>query len=225
MSGGTVYSANWSGYAVYSKNRTVTGVTGTFVVPHAGLFPVPGFAATWAGIGGYKRPKHSLIQAGTGEDSFSGPPFGRKYFAWYELLPAPEKPLRGCSGDQRCKVSPGNHITVTIRRLAVATWRISVTNAGHWSWSKQVHYNSSRSSAEWILEAPKVGGAQQTLAPVGTVHFGPTSKYRSQGVTHKLAQGNPTRIILTGEAKPSAIAADGQSFNDCSYRSGTCPRP
>jgi hypothetical protein len=102
---------------------------------------------------------------------------------------------------------------------------ISMTNAGHWHWSKQVNYNSSRSSAEWILEAPTVGGAQSNLAPVGTVHFGPTSKFTGAAGRHTLAWGQPVKIILTGEAKPSALAADGQSFNDCAYRRSRCPRP
>src|SRR3954466_6807080 len=51
LHGGTTSSLNWSGYAV-TPGGGVTGVDGTFTVPAAGLDP-PGFAATWAGIGGY----------------------------------------------------------------------------------------------------------------------------------------------------------------------------
>jgi hypothetical protein len=102
-----------------------------------------------------------------------------------------------------------------------------MTNAGHWTWSKNVTYSSSESSAEWILEAPTLI-AQTTLANVGTVHFGPTSTYTAGGVTHTIAQGNPTQIDLgTGvvnEATPSPLASDGQSFNDCAYQQ-SCPAP
>jgi hypothetical protein len=223
FSGGTVHSTNWSGYAVRSKSHKISGVDGTFVVPRAAN---SGFAAaaTWAGIGGFKTK--DLIQAGTGEDSLPSVLFGKKYFAWYELLPNSEVPLHGCKGDSHCKVSPGNHMSISISNVSGNKWRISVTNAGHWNWSKTVSYNSSRSSADWILEAPSVGMfGQLPLASVGTVHFGPTSKYTTGGASHTIKQGHPVKIILSGEAKPSALGADGQSFNDCAYRSGTCPRP
>lgn len=219
LSGGTVHSGNWSGYAVTSSSHAISGVSGTFVVPHVSNVPF-GFAATWAGVGGFKT--HDLIQAGTLEQSRF---FGRKYFAWYELLQNPVVPLHGCSGDQKCRVSPGDHMTINIHRVGSGTWSISVTNQGHWNWTRQFHYNSSRSSADWILEAPSIGSAEAPLANVGTVAFGPSSKYTTGGSTHTLGQGHPVRIILKGgQATPSALAADGQSFNDCSYKR-RCPRP
>jgi hypothetical protein len=103
-----------------------------------------------------------------------------------------------------------------------------MTDAGHWSWSQDETYSSSLSSAEWILEAPTLVG-QALLAPVGTVAFGPTSTYTAGGVTHTIAQGSPTQIDLSplglvNEATPSALAPDGQSFNDCAYAS-SCPTP
>jgi hypothetical protein len=223
FSGGTVHSTNWSGYAVRSKSRNISGVSGTFVVPRAAS---SGFAAaaTWAGIGGFKT--HDLIQAGAGEDSLPTVLFGKKYFAWYELLPNSEVQLHGCKGDPNCKVKPGNHMSVAIKNSGGSKWTISVKNAGHWSWTKTVSYNSSRSSAEWILEAPSVGlFGTLPLAQVGTVHFGPTSKYTPGGSSHTIRQGHPVKIILTNEATPSRLGTNGQSFNDCSYHSGTCPRP
>jgi hypothetical protein len=105
-----------------------------------------------------------------------------------------------------------------------------MSDAGKWTWSRDVQYASKESSAEWILEAPTVV-AQSTLANVGTASFGPTSTYTAGGVTHTIAAGNPTEILLSpspvggvDEATPSALASDGQSFNDCAYAS-TCPAP
>lgn len=218
----TIHSSNWSGYAVYSKGHNITGVTSTYIVPKVRPSTAR-FAATWAGIGGYKT--HDLIQAGTGEDSRSSGLFGKQYFAWYELLPRSETQLRDCKGDSHCKVRPGDRITVAIRNTGRDGWTISMSDAGHWSWSKHVSYHSSRSSAEWILEAPSLGGGPTVLSPVGTVHFGPTAKYTSGGSSHRVAQGKPIRIILSGEAKPSALGSNGQSFNDCAYHSGSCPKP
>ena len=107
------------------------------------------------------------------------------------------------------------------------TWSISISDAGKWSWSKNVSYASSDSSGEWILEAPTLV-AQTALANVGTVHFGPTSTYTAGGVTHTIAEGDPTQIFLSpgvvNEATPSALASDGQSFDDCAYAQ-SCAAP
>jgi hypothetical protein len=59
-------------------------------------------------------------------------------------------------------------------------------------------------------------------------HSGPTSTYTAGGVTHTIAEGNPTQVFLSpgvvNEATPSALASDGQSFNDCAYAQ-TCAAP
>jgi len=221
----TVRSTNWSGYAVTSQRHRITAVSSTFAVPAAKSSVSPRFAATWAGIGGYKTG--DLIQAGTGEDS-TGVPFARWYFAWYELLPRSEQPIQDCSGDSACSVKPGQRITVTIRRLGSSRWSIFIYDRGHWRWSKRVHYRSTRSSAEWILEAPTISTSQSTLAHVATAHFGPTSKYTLQGAPHAISAGHPIKILLDSamgarEATPSALAGQGQSFNDCPYRATCSP--
>jgi hypothetical protein len=222
--GGTTTSLNWSGYAV-TPGSGITAVSSTFIVPSAGLAP-PGFAATWAGIGGYSTS--DLIQAGTAEQSLpDNPVAGPQYYAWYELLPDSETQLTNCSGDANCTVTPGDSISVNISNVSGNTWSISVADSGKWSWSQNVNYTSTESSAEWILEAPTLV-AQTILAPVGTVHFGPTSTYTDGGGTHTIAAGNPTQIDLgpggVNEATPSALGSDGQSFNDCAYAQ-TCAAP
>jgi hypothetical protein len=219
--GGTADSLNWSGYAVTPSASNITAVTSTFTVPTAGLAP-PGFAATWTGIGGYSSS--DLIQAGTAEQSApDNPILGPQYYAWYELLPDSETQLTNCTGDANCTVTPGDNVTVDISQVSGNTWSISLNDAGKWTWT----YASSESSAEWILEAPTLV-AQTVLAPVGTVHFGPTSTYTAGGTTHTIAEGDPTEIFLSpgavNEATPSALAADGQSFNDCAYAQ-SCSAP
>jgi hypothetical protein len=225
--GGTVDSLNWSGYAVTPASDGITAVTSTFVVPTAAAAP-PGFAATWAGIGGYSTS--DLIQAGVSENSSpNNGVSGNQYGAWYELLPKSETDLTKCTGKKSCPVEPGDNVSVSITEASANHWTIDLADPTEgWTWSKTVKYTSSESSAEWILEAPTVG-AQTTLADVGTVHFGPTSTYTAGGQTNTIAEGDPTEIVLSpsggvDEATPSAIAADGQSFNDCAY-SSTCAAP
>jgi Peptidase A4 family len=218
----TVHSSNWSGYAVTSKLHRITAVSGSFVVPEASGAHFR-FAATWTGIGGYRT--NDLIQAGTAENTKSGGLYAKQYFAWYELLPDGERSLHNCSGDRKCRVQPGDRISVAIHKVEASSWMISMTDSGHWRWRKRVIYSSSRSSAEWILEAPTVGATQTKLADLGTVRFVESSRYTAAGNSHAIAGGRPIRIILTREAKPSALAADGQSFNDCTYHRAACPRP
>ncbi len=224
--GGTATSLNWSGYAVTPTGGDITAINSSFVVPTANAL-FPGFAATWAGIGGYSTS--DLIQAGVTENSEVGGLIGGgTYYAWYELLPAAETEITsGCSGDSTCAVSPGDDITVHITNAGGNTWSISIADAGKWTWSKNVTYTSSESSAEWILEAPTVD-VQTPLADVGTTSFGPTSTYVAGGQTYTIAEGDPTQLFLSpspvalpdglgDEATPSALAADGQSFNSCAY--------
>ena len=93
-----------------------------------------------------------------------------------------------------------------------------------WTWSLNLNYASTFSSAEWILEAPTVG-AQTVLANVGTQRFTagtPGNTYTVDGVTKQVGQGNPVRILLgpgllANEATPSAINPSGTAFNDCAY--------
>jgi len=214
----TVSSLNWSGYAT-APGSGITGVKSTFTVPTVGAVP-PGFAANWTGIGGYNTS--DLIQAGTSEDELEG------YYAWYEILPASETPISGCTGDANCTVNPGDVVTVDIHNVGTNLWSVSLTDANHWSWQQNINYTSTESSAEWIFEAPTVG-VQTIPANTGTNHFGPTSTFTDASGTHTIAQGNPVTIdmgpgIGVNEATPSALASDGQSFNVCAYQQ-SCPTP
>jgi Peptidase A4 family len=225
--GDTADSLNWAGYAV-TPGSGITAVSGTFTVPSAGLLP-PGFSASWAGIGGYSTS--DLIQAGVSENSALGGELlgGGQYSAWYEILPASETPISGCSGNSSCTVNPGDKVTVDISNAGGDTWDISLTDAGNWSWSTSVSYASSGSSAEWIQEAPSLDGVQTIPADVGTVSFGPTSTFTEGGSTETIAEGSPTLIDESpvgevNEATTSPLASDGQSFNVCVYAE-SCTAP
>ena len=229
--GGSVQSSNWSGYAVTPSTGNITGVSSTFTVPTAGLV-LPGFSASWAGIGGYSST--DLIQAGVAEDSApSNPLLGDQYYAWYELLPGDSVQLTGCTGDATCAVSAGDVVSVHIFQTANDVWTIDVSDSGHWSWTDiDVAYTSTHSSAEWILEAPEVDGLPTLIAGDGTALFGPTSTYSvGSGAAQTIASGDPTQIDLSTPeistinlATPSALAADGQSFDVCVYAT-SCATP
>ena len=225
--GDTADSLNWAGYAV-TPGSGITAVSSTFTVPSAGELP-PGFAASWAGIGGYSTS--DLIQAGVSENSaIGGELLGGQYNAWYEILPASETPISGCSGNvPSCTVNPGDKVSVNISNAGGNTWDISLSDAGNWSWSTSLTYASSESSAEWIQEAPSLDGAQTIPADVGNVSFGATSTFTEGGATKTIAEGSPTLIDESpvgevNEATTSPLASDGQSFNVCVYAQ-SCSAP
>jgi hypothetical protein len=224
--GSTADSLNWAGYAV-TPGSGITAVSSIFTVPSVGVLP-PGFSASWAGIGGYTTS--DLIQAGVSENSaIGGELLGGQYNAWYEILPASETPISGCSGDASCTVSPGDKISVNISNAGGENWDISLTDAGKWSWSTSVTYASSESSAEWIQEAPSLEDVQTIPADVGTVSFGSTSTFTEGGTTYTIAEGSPTLIdesplTEVNEATTSPLASDGQSFNVCVYAQ-SCAAP
>jgi hypothetical protein len=214
----TTSSLNWSGYAT-APGSGITAVKSTFTVPAVSPVP-PGFAANWAGIGGYTS--QDLIQAGTSEDAIQGD------YAWYEILPASETLISNCSGDSACTVNTGDVVTVDIHQVGANLWSVSLADAGHWTWQKNINYASTESSAEWIFEAPTLG-VQTIPANTGTNHFGPTSTYTDGSGTHTIAQGNPVKInmgvgIGVNEATTSGLNGDGQSFNVCAYQQ-SCPTP
>ncbi|MEY2471083.1 MAG: hypothetical protein QOK28_412 [Actinomycetota bacterium] len=215
-----VQSLNWSGYAAIAPaGQKITDVTQNWTVPTVKNAPA-GFSSTWAGIGGYNT--QDLIQAGTESDTAQTP------YAWYEILPASETPITsGCVGDNACTVRPGDKMTVTIHSTGGTGWNISMKNIGRWTWSLNLNYPSTFSSAEWILEAPTVG-AQTVLANVGTQLFTGVNNYVVNGVTKNIKQGNSVRILLSpgllNEATPSALNSTGDRFNDCAYKQ-SCAAP
>lgn len=225
LSATTSDSLNWAGYADLTSGG-ITAVNSQFTVPTA-TDVLPGFSATWAGIGGYNSS--DLIQAGVSENnSFTTSLTGPQYSAWYEILPAAETPLTNCSGDANCTVSPGDKISVDIHTTGGNVWVVNLTDGTRWSFSITLNYTSSENSAEWIQEAPTL--VVQTIPEgVGTVQFGPVSTYTDGSGTHTIAAGSPTLINespigVVNEATTSNLGADGQSFNVCVYAQ-SCAAP
>jgi hypothetical protein len=196
-------STNWSGYA--DTGLTYTQVKGTWKVPTVKVQSGNKYASDWVGIGGYSEG--TLIQAGTSEQSVGGV---ITYNAWTEILPAPEVPISGFT------VHPGDNMTVTVKKVAgVNKWSITVKDAtaGETS-TKSFTYASSEASAEWIHEAPTVGGSQSVLALTNNVTF---TADTLNGAT-KLASGgtiNEIQMVTSAdkpEATPSAVSTKGDAF-------------
>ncbi len=177
-------ASNWSGYA---ETGTFTGVTSTWIVPTVAPTSSPTYSSAWIGVDGFNNS--SLIQTGTEEDYYSG---AAHYNAWWEILPAAETAL-----PSSYVVTPGDQMSASIYETAATSggvthgrkggggggsqhvWAITITDSGahHWTFATSQAYNGPGSSAEWIMEAPSLGGKVATLAnytigaPAGTGDF------------------------------------------------------
>jgi hypothetical protein len=201
-------SRNWSGYA--ATGHTYTGISGTWTVPQvaASSNGASGVGATWVGIGGVKT--RDLIQAGT-EDSGSGRE--NEYQAWIEMLPAASKQVP-------LAVAPGDSITVSINEQGTGTntWQIMLSdNASGKTYQTTVNYASTRSSVEWIEEAPSSRNGVLPIDNFGAVSFsGATAIDNGQNVSLDQVGARPISLLNTRKqplAVPSAIGSDGESFS------------
>jgi hypothetical protein len=196
-------SRNWSGYA--ATGGTFTSVSGTWVVakPDAN---VPGIDATWVGIGGANTT--DLIQAGT-EATVNGDGTVT-YDAWTETLP---QAVRTVS----LTVTAGDTVSVSITEQSADNWLVEMKNVTTGkSFTTTIHYNSSKSSAEWIEEAPSVGRGIAPLDSFGSVKFTNATTV-VDGKRQNLSGAGAKAVTMADAAGqalaiPSGIGGDGASF-------------
>jgi len=195
-------SSNWSGYV--ASGGTFTSVTGTWIVPQVGA-TTTGADATWVGIGGVSGT--DLIQGGTQATVSGG---SVSYEAWIEMLPDSSRTVS-------LDVAPGDSVTVSITEQAGGEWLINIANnTTKASYQRTVRYTSSRSSAEWIQEAPSAGRGIIPLDDFGSVRFTDGSAVRD-GKTQSLSALGATAVAMINRAgqaiaQPSTLGADGSSF-------------
>ncbi len=160
-------SINWAGYiATFNQQNpqpTVTSVSGSWVVPAVTNSTNDTYSSVWIGIGG--QNDSTLIQCGTDQLSINGQV---EYLAWYELLPAQSITINNIT------VSAGDQIDAEIQLVNQTQnqWTINLTDTtANESFQKNVFYNSSQLSAEWIIERPTVDGNLSQLANFGNITF------------------------------------------------------
>jgi hypothetical protein len=199
-------SSNWSGYN--ATGGTYTAVAGMWTVPTVSSIS-SGADATWVGIGGMSS--HDLIQAGTQALVQSGRVV---YSAWWETLPQASQSIP-------LHISAGDTMSVSITQQPNGQWLIvilDVTTGG--VFRKSVAYQSSRSSAEWVEEAPSVGSARRMgvvpLDDFGAISFtNATTVKDGQSRTLRQAGAQPVTMYNRADqalAQPSVVGADGASF-------------
>ena len=222
-------STNWAGYAVHRDGASFRRVSARWVQPNASCAGgQPSYSSAWVGLGGYSPTSDALEQIGTELDcTASGKVVSS---AWYELVPAPSKPIS-------LAVQPGDvmHASVTVNGHQVVVELDNLTS--HQSFRKILHTAAiDVSSAEWIVEAPSECISQYScqalpLANFGSITFDSASVVAADGKAGTIARGHwlRTKIRLTpgaqrlivsrsstdtaGTAQPSALRSGGSAFD------------
>ncbi|OMF89379.1 G1 family glutamic endopeptidase [Paenibacillus sp. FSL R7-0273] len=193
-------SSNWSGYAIKGKKGAFRRISAEWTVPYVKPTAKPTYSSAWIGIDGFRNG--SLIQTGTGHESVNG---RVHYYAWWEILPEAETVIP-------LPVSPGDLMRASIVKLSPGRWCIRLCNLSkRWTFRTIQRYNGPQTSAEWIMEAPQVGGTVADLARLSNVCF---RCCRVNGRSPKLVQANGGIMIQNKitVAVPSSPNAKGDSF-------------
>jgi hypothetical protein len=204
--------SQWSGYIagsdIHNFSSVVTSVSASWTIPQVQPSENDTFSGVWVGIGGYGED--TLIQAGTEQEYIDG---GATYYAWYELIPDYLVRI------QNLHVRPGDTITVSISLVEEETdsWSITVTDVTrNQQFQKDVVYNSSMRSAEWIVERPKVNGNVSTLANFGTVTF-TDCQATVDGVKASIGNFSNAQLVMHDDEETPLVSVsplqnDGSSF-------------
>ncbi len=227
-------STNWSGYVAATnfsnpKANSVTEVSGTWNVPTV-TGPSGGttYSSVWVGIDGYGGS--TVEQVGTEEDMINGSPV---YDAWWEMYSSgkgqPEQVITGMT------IDPGDSITATVQYITSGThagqYFLSIVNNSRANDSFSTYQSSTqlqspqpvRNCAEWIVEAPTVGGSIATVANFGSVTFTNATAVIN-GVSGGINSTSWSSLALniasggTTYDKTSVLSSSGESFT-VSYNS------
>jgi hypothetical protein len=202
--GGKLWTShNWSGYALGSsttKPGTYTSVTGTWRIPTVLKNAGSTSSSQWIGIDGALNG--DLIQTGTYADDTNGK---ASYGVWWEILPASGTTIHE-------PVRPGQTMVASIvEDKSTKLWTITISN-GSWTFVKKAHYSGKGESAEWIVEAPVVRGAEASLTRTGRVTF---RDLTVNDASPKLVAGEGGRMKQGGKIveMPSLPSATGDAFS------------
>ena len=154
-------ASNWSGYALSGSVGQYNSITGNWIVPTVQPSTGLTFSSSWLGIDGFNNT--NLIQTGTEQDYYNG---AAHYDAWWEILPAAETVIPNMT------VNPGDHMTASITNDGNGQWTITITDVTqNETFTTTQAYSGPATSAEWIQEAPTIGGHVATLANYGQTTF------------------------------------------------------
>jgi Peptidase A4 family len=207
---GTEQSGNWSGAVVYApQGQSFKWIEGDWVVPDIDA-PTQNqwyYCASWIGIDG--DGSNDVFQAGIECEVYrSGNSISRNIYPWWEWFPNFEVQITNFN------VNPGDYVLFLLcskQGAGSSTGTVYITNRTT-GVQTSVTLNAPGStvlvgnSAEWIVEAPTVGGSQSAIADYGEVFFSVCEAVLSpSGTTVNGGAGNNVNMIANGQ-----VVSDGK---------------
>ncbi|HVM80201.1 MAG TPA: G1 family glutamic endopeptidase [Stellaceae bacterium] len=205
---GTETSTNWSGGVVFApQGQSFKWVEGDWVVPNVDG-PTQNqwyYCASWIGIDG--DGSGDVCQVGVECEVYqSGNSITRHVYPWWEWYPLPEVQITNLG------VSPGDMVTALIcttgANATSATAFFSNRTTGA---STSFAFNAPQgtklvgNSAEWIVEAPTVGGAQSAIADYGEVFFSVCEGFTTNNATVNGGTGDNINLTAGGKTVSDGI--------------------
>lgn len=214
---GTETSTNWSGGVVYAPSGQSFGwIQGDWVIPDVDA-PTENewyYCANWIGIDG--DGSGDVCQAGVECDVYrSGSAVTRNIYPWWEWFPLPEVQLTNFP------VNPGDLVTALLCGSGATTATIYFTNRTT-GVSTSLGFNAPQgttltgNSAEWVVEAPSVGGQQSAMADYGQVFFS-VCEASATGGTINGGTGNNMNMTDSGGNVVSAGTLTTPTIIQCEY--------
>lgn len=208
VTAGTETSTNWSGGVVYAPaGDNFKWIEGDWVVPNVDA-PTAGqwyYCASWIGIDG--DGSGDVFQAGVECEVYrSGSSITTNIYPWWEWYPTAEVQITNLA------VRPGDYITMLLCSQAGAgstTGTVYFTNRTTGA-STSVGLTAPSgtklvgNSAEWIVEAPTVGGSQSAMADYGEVFFSVCEAFTTKNATVNGGTGNNINMTAGG-----SVVSDG----------------
>ena len=211
---GQTVSSNWSGYVAaptfqQSATGSVTYAAGCWTVPTLSATPDNSYCAIWIGIDGFLDG--SVEQIGTSHNWVQGV---QQNYAWFEMYPQGAFEIIGFPVDN------GDVISARVGYKGNDTFKLVIFN--HTKGVSTVipawyttSPGTSRSSAEWIVEAPYSG----SILPLSDFQL-TTLNYCSaiiNGVQGTIGEWVNDAITMEGwcgvKALPSALLKNGSAFS------------
>lgn len=183
-------STNWSGSVAFAAaGDSVTWVAGQWTVPDV-VSPGSGsfYSSAWVGIDG--DGSNDVLQAGT-EQEVAG---GHHTYVWWEWYPDYEVQISNFG------VSPGDVVYCAIcvhSSTEAGFYLTNLTTGTATSFTKTAPSGTALTGncAEWIVEAPTVGGSQAALVKYGDVYFDECVAGTKKGALLHAGTGTPISMV------------------------------
>ena len=190
----TVTSPLWSGHV--TKPGSVSQAAGSWQVPRLNCDPRERSGASqWIGLNGVNT---GLVQTGIVSRCATGVQIN---VAFYQVIP--KNSTAQYLSPTTYPVFTGTIVDAEIRHDSGNQYSISLSG-GAWNFSKNVSYDTTPKTAEWIVESGDRGGTADDLSNFGTIHF-EAARFNDKLVTND----DTVKFIATGsDGRPKTKITD-----------------